>query len=123
MSPTRAKRSCAHPGCPALVDKGRCPKHRKQDQRQRDTKTAEERRFYGSQAWKDARLTHRRQHPLCATCLEEGRGPVVGTTVDHIIPRRDRPDLELDPSNFQTQCNRCHARKRRQERPDGAAGG
>ena len=35
---------------------------------------------------------------------------VEAAVVDHIIPRRDRPDLALDPSNLRALCHDCHNR-------------
>lgn len=34
----RAKRVCAHPGCPALVDSGKCDQHKRADDRARGTR-------------------------------------------------------------------------------------
>ena len=30
--------------------------------------------------------------------------------IDHIIPRRKRRDLEMEPSNLRVLCNHCHSR-------------
>ena len=41
-------------------------------------------------------------------------------TVDHVIPRRLRPDLAADPGNFQTLCGPCHgSAKQHHERTAG----
>jgi len=41
-------------------------------------------------------------------------------TVDHIQPRRRRPDLALDPGNLQTLCATCHSSAK--QRHENAAG-
>lgn len=33
------------------------------------------------------------------------------TTLDHVIPRSNRPDLRFDPSNIEPCCWRCNAEK------------
>ena len=35
---------------------------------------------------------------------------------DHVLERRDRPDLELDPNNGRCRCGRCHTTKTAVER-------
>ena len=43
-----------------------------------------------------------------------------GAHVDHIIPRRVRPDLALDTSNLQVLCVTCHnsAKQKHEKNPD-----
>ena len=71
-------------------------------------------RFYGGVAWRRLRAYALQTNPLCHDPFGEheaiGR-PVGATDVDHVIPRRLRPDLELDSDNLQTLCASCHARK------------
>jgi 5-methylcytosine-specific restriction endonuclease McrA len=43
-------------------------------------------------------------------------GPVAATEVDHRIGVRVMPDLAFEPSNLQTLCRSCHARKSGAER-------
>ena len=35
--------------------------------------------------------------------------------MDHIVPRRVRPELELSLENLQALCKRCHSRKTKAE--------
>lgn len=42
----------------------------------------------------------------CSNCGFYSR---TGLHVDHILPRRDRPDLELDIRNLRILCNKCHS--------------
>lgn len=60
------------------------------------------RRFYQSGAWQKLRAAHIAKHRRCAFCGRPGR------KVDHKKPRRERPDLALDPGNLQTLCDLDH---------------
>lgn len=87
---------------------------RKPQPKYRDTKTPDERRFYGSQEWKRIRERHREEEPLCRAC--DSRGHVKsGDLVDHIKPIRSGGD-PTDELNLQTLCNQCHNKKRQGER-------
>ncbi|HEY7767367.1 HNH endonuclease signature motif containing protein [Longimicrobium sp.] len=107
-------RTCNTPGCPALTREPYCPDHRKEVQRRGDTKTDEERRFYGSARWQKTRARHRRLHPLCAECERQGYVKA-GDMVDHIVPMREGGD-PWDPVNHETLCNTHHQVKRARER-------
>lgn len=67
-------------------------------------------KFYARKAWRNLRFSFLMEHPLCVRCKEEGN-LVTATVVDHIIPRKDRPDLELEWSNLQALCESCHNSK------------
>jgi 5-methylcytosine-specific restriction protein A len=66
--------------------------------------------FYVSKQWRAIRNTHIREFPLCASCMEKG---IVkeGKVVDHVLPRRTHPHLELEPTNLKTMCHSCHNSK------------
>jgi len=66
--------------------------------------------FYRRKRWRNLRSYHLMESPLCVECEKEGR-LITANVVDHIIPRRKRPDLELDQSNLQSLCDSCHNRK------------
>lgn len=54
-----------------------------------------------------ARAIHMKRHPWCEMCLRKG----VWTRAahcDHIETVRARPDLRLDPDNFQSLCGPHH---------------
>lgn len=75
------------------------------------------REFLASRAWAIVRARHLRAHPNCSWC--GARGPK-GMTVDHVIPRRLRPDLACDPGNLQSLCGPCHgSAKQHHERTAG----
>lgn len=71
-------------------------------------------RFYASKAWRTLREQKINANPLCEECLKaDVLSPVVD--VDHVQPRDERPDLELDWANIQGLCKACHAVKTRAE--------
>lgn len=54
--------------------------------------------------WPKVREEHLKQHPECAAC-----GSTKGLQVHHIKPFHKFPELELDPDNLITLCNKsCH---------------
>ena len=68
--------------------------------------------FLNSGPWKKLREQTRnrwksqcRPCGICGNSLDWSKGR---TSVDHIVPRRVRPDLALEPSNLQVVCKRCH---------------
>ncbi len=86
---------------------------RRHTQRQYDA-TAQRRAdhaFYCSDVWRRARAWHLAEHPLCVVCEAEDRGPVEAKVVDHIIPRKEAPELALSAENLQSLCLSCHSRK------------
>ena len=132
---TRPLRPCAHPGCPALVQSGRCRAHSRQVERQRGT--AAERGY--DARWRAYSLLFRAHHPLCgmrgigapvtkdSVCAREGRY-TPSTLVDHINPVSGPDDPRFyDEANHQALCDECHNAKRQREsqgpRRQGAAGG
>lgn len=72
-------------------------------------------RFYASKAWLDCRgdvlIRDRYQ---CVECRNKGK-ITLATDVDHILPREQRPDLELDRDNCQSLCKPHHSKKTRRE--------
>ena len=99
-------RLCSYPRCRNARP---CPQH----QRKKDTKTAAERKFYGSGAWKRLRAQHLSSEPLCRECASEGK-LTPGRVVDHIRPIRQGGD-PFNPAGLQTMCDMHHAKKRQKE--------
>lgn len=112
--PHAALKTCAHPGCSALVGRGRCPVHRRALQRQVDANRGSARERGYTRSWDKARLVYLGEHPLCAECQRQGR-VTAGTIVDHIIPHRGDQQLFWDRANWQTLCGACHGRKTLEE--------
>lgn len=111
--PQAPKRPCAHPGCPALVDKGRCEAHQKAAHRtDREARGSAAERGYDAQ-WTRFRNWYIRQYPLCRECEKQGR--VTATEiVDHIIPLAQGGD-KYDERNLQPLCRSHHQEKTSRE--------
>ena len=127
--PKRAPMPCRTQRCPKVVDSriGYCDihleehnrsqkgRHRRYNQaRSLDPGEAKLARFYQTAAWHKIRTAYMSQSPLCEHCTLRNR-VVVGTMVDHIEERRDG-GADLDMSNLQTLCHRCHSTKTAEER-------
>lgn len=65
-------------------------------------------KFYSTMKWRTKRTTMlKRDEYQCQQCKRYGK--VVGaTTVHHIIPLSERPDLKLCNENLVSLCNECH---------------
>jgi 5-methylcytosine-specific restriction protein A len=119
VSPMAPMRICAHPGCwqaiPGDAKRGRCEKHRLEDQRAYDrTRPAWLVKFYNSTLWRKTREAVKRESPFCAMHLARGE-VAIGGFVDHIQPVRTHPHLKLERSNLQNLCLSCHRSKTRRE--------
>ena len=66
--------------------------------------------FYSKKAWRSLRKIKLMEDPLCVNCKTKG-SLTSAAVVDHIIPRRLRPDLELNWANLQSLCESCHNSK------------
>jgi 5-methylcytosine-specific restriction endonuclease McrA len=108
------------PGCPVLVQSGRCAKHRQAYEKARGT--AEQRGY--DAAWAKFSRVWRQQHPLCgeradgqlypehSACARDGITSPAGAT-DHIRSMANGGE-KYDEKNLQSLCVRCNAAKRNQ---------
>ena len=65
-------------------------------------------KFYKSKKWKTKRQSIlRRDEYLCRECKRYGK-TTPATTVHHILPLEQRPDLKLNSQNLISLCNECH---------------
>ena len=74
--------------------------------------------FYHTTRWRKLRRYALSREPLCRDPFgehAEWSEVVSATEVDHIVPRRVRPELELALENLQALCKRCHSRKTKAE--------
>lgn len=75
--------------------------------------SAEYRRIINSRAWRRLRDEYYRAHPLCETCLADGRA-VPAEDVHHVVPierARSRTEMErlaFSASNLRSLCRACH---------------
>ena len=117
-------RLCAQPGCAVLVRRGRCARHRRQQDLQRGSATE---RGYNTTQWRVFRARWLGQHRLCgerqhgfspehSRCWREGRR-VWATDVDPIVPLPGPNDPRFfDLAAVQSLCHRCHGAKTARER-------
>jgi len=64
--------------------------------------------------WRRYREWFLARHPLCCDPYSRHAGLYeAATDVDHIIPRRERPDLAFMEENCQGLCHACHSVKTR----------
>jgi 5-methylcytosine-specific restriction protein A len=110
--PTAPKHPCAHPGCRALVERGksRCEQHTQALKRSLDNARPSSRERGYDARWEKARKSYLHSHPYCASCLETGV-PTLATVIDHIVPHKGDQRLFWDETNWQGLCQRCHNRK------------
>lgn len=71
--PSKPKKPCVYPGCPALVTGRYCEEHARKvnsdyEKYSRDKST---KRRYG-RAWKRIRDKYAAEHPFCELCFERG---------------------------------------------------
>lgn len=82
--------------------------------------------FYHSGPWLAVRQERLRlDNYTCCDCMERylitGEKPRAATMVHHKIPRKERPDLELDISNLRSLCDICHNRRHPEKGGQGKA--
>ena len=70
--------------------------------------------FYHSKEWKRVRADAlQRDFGMCQDCMDKFRAGIIrkprrAVMVHHIIPRSERPDLELVMDNLRSLCAKCH---------------
>lgn len=71
--------------------------------------------FYLDKRWKAVRLAVlRRDRYICQECSAKCLGKAKGMPspeVDHILPRKEHPELAFTLSNLRTVCKSCHSRR------------
>ena len=78
--------------------------------------------FYHSKEWKRIRKAAlMRDGGMCQDCMDRMRSgigvkPNRATMVHHIIPRSERPDLELVMENLRSLCDSCHENQHPEKR-------
>ena len=124
-----AARFCTQPGCPTLVERGRCATHKKDNQQQVDRLrgTAAQRGYDAK--WRRYRAAWLQEHPFCGDTIGAPTGDstcylVTATVVDHVIPVTSKDDHRFyAPWNHQSLCVSCHERKRQRESLASRTGG
>lgn len=109
-------RPCIQPGCPELVERGRCAKHRKSYQRETNAHRRVPTSHYLSDRWKGLRRQVLAAHPWCACgleCCPEGCHDMA-TEVHHVIALQDGGSDDV--SNLEGLSKSCHSRTSALER-------
>jgi 5-methylcytosine-specific restriction enzyme A len=109
-----ALKACPTPGCPNLVERGRCPDCRATAEHARGTAAQ---RGYGNRHRNHFRRGVLRRDPLCVLC------GAPSTDADHYPrDRRELVRLGLDPDDpryGRGLCSACHKRHTAAEQPGG----
>lgn len=74
--------------------------------------------FLRTYAWRQLRYRAIREGGTRCECCGAGPRDGVRLNVDHIQPRKLRPDLALDPWNLQILCEDCNAGKGNHDQTD-----
>lgn len=110
--PSLMAKVCAHAGCSSVGSERYCAAHKREAQRHRTrawhSGTSTERGY--DWEWRKYRARYLLSHPLCVTCLANGRTEAA-TVVDHIVPHKGDRTLFRSPTNHQALCRRCHDSK------------
>lgn len=71
--PSKPKKPCAYPGCPALVTGRYCEEHaaKRNSEYEKYGRNKDTKRCYG-RAWKRIRDKYAAEHPFCEKCYERG---------------------------------------------------
>ncbi len=101
---------CLEPGCPVLVQRGRCEKHRREEQRRYNARRPSPARQGYGRDWSEASRRYRAAHPICENC-----GQRKSRLTDHIVPIK-HGGARMDPQNWQALCSHCHESKKARER-------
>ena len=105
--PSKPKKPCAYPGCPALVTGRYCEEHARKvnsdyEKFSRDKQT---KRRYG-RAWKRIRDKYASEHPFCELCFERG----LAVPVEEIHHKKPLSEGGThDRSNLIALCKSCHS--------------
>ena len=106
--PRKPKRPCSFSGCPKLTEGRFCEEHEKQESRRYEKygRDPAVKKRYG-RAWQRIRDRYAAEHPLCESCLEEGRLTAM-EEVHHRLPLTEGGTH--DEGNLVSLCQSCHAR-------------
>ena len=105
--PSKPKKPCAYPGCPALVTGRYCEEHsaKRNSEYEKYGRDKNTKRRYG-RAWKRIRDKYAAEHPYCERCF--ARGVLVPVEeIHHKIPLAEGGTH--DRSNLIALCKSCHS--------------
>jgi 5-methylcytosine-specific restriction protein A len=111
--PRRAKRPCTYPRCAALVDSGRCSKHKHVEAVEHDHRRGNAASRGYDRRWAKYRALYLTRNPWCVMCKQDGLIRAANT-VDHIVPISGPSDPLFWPeTNHQSLCTSHHSYKTR----------
>jgi len=102
-------KQCTHPGCP-WVGRGVCPTHDRLKKKQYYANRNKSWQHLYNYRWEKYSKGRLRRHPLCVTCLNDGKTTAARVT-DHIIPHKGSIKLFWDHTNHESLCKTCHDKK------------
>lgn len=110
--PRKPKKPCAYPGCPELVQSGRCENHSKEYKKQK-WKEADKNRPPSSQRgydsrWRKVRRMKLARQPLCEECQKHARVKQA-EEVHHTVPLAQGGSNRFE--NLESLCRTCHNQK------------
>lgn len=115
-------RVCIEPGCPTLVERGRCESCEalsvRSRRKQSDARRPSARGRGYDRRWERTRAAYLREHPICedeAGCIEPA------TEVDHLDDLGPLGPRGHDWDNLRARCKPCHSRRTARDRPAGWA--
>ena len=101
---------CLVSGCGELVEAGRCPKHTKERNKEKQAKyKGRDTKAYDAK-WAKASKEYLLESPYCVSPKHAGQG-VPATVVDHIDGKGPSGERGYDKTNFQALCKSCHSTK------------
>lgn len=117
--PRRALATCSQPGCPELVEHGRCDGHRQAAERERGSSA---KRGYGKKHRTRFRAGVLARDICCVLCRGDGKW-TLATVADHWpLSRRELEERGLDaddPEHGRGLCETCHNRETARNQPGG----
>lgn len=109
---------CRTQGCHRISTNGTgyCTTHQRDSHRLNERKK-ERLPLYKTTAWQKLRVLALSLAPICQRCTVKA-----ATTVHHIKPAREYPELQFDLDNLETMCVSCHNRMSQQEQKEAMQG-
>lgn len=101
---------CSEPGCPVLVQSGRCQLHASRAARLQHEMYRKVHRWYVSRRWQRLRVQVLQDEPFCRACRRAGRKTLT-VDIDHIRKHDGDQSLFWDRANLQGLCKACHTVK------------
>ncbi len=114
------KKMCNYHNCKELIDIGQkyCEKHSTTKREYSSTRLNFRQRGYDTRYDKVSAI-HKKEHPLCETCLKDNHVSPVEIT-HHPIPTQlcrtiGREDLIIDKDNMASRCRPCHGKEEKND--------